>query len=131
MNNKKQEQNIKLFDDAYKNVGMGSYAIDCIIEKIKNSELKKLLKKQDEFYLNSKTKLDEFSILMSYIPKDINIMLKASSSLSINLKTLMNKETSHIAEMLIEGTTMGITTLIKEINQNKSAMKPLSKFQTK
>ena len=120
-----KEESVKLFDDAYKNVRMGSYAIDCIIEKIENKDLENLMRKQNKFYLEVKNKLDDFAKKNEYQPKDINAMLKASSFVSINLKTLMSNDTPHISEMLIEGTTMGITTLIKEINENKNASQEL------
>ncbi|MDD3231898.1 MAG: hypothetical protein PHO06_00895 [Clostridia bacterium] len=116
-----EKVNIMLLDDAYKNVRMGTYAINCIIDKIESKGLEDLMHKQNKFYLEITTKLDTFAKKNNYTPKDINAMLKASSYLSINMKTLMNKDTSHIAEMLIEGTTMGITTLVKEINQSPEA----------
>jgi uncharacterized protein YsxB (DUF464 family) len=116
-----EDINVKLLNDAYKNVRMGSYAIDCIIEKIENKGLDSLIRKQNEFYLNLTNKLDEYARKNAYQPKDVNTMLKTSSFISINLKTLMNKDTSHIAQMLIEGTTMGITTLIKERKENPNA----------
>ena len=37
------EHNMTVIDNAYKNVRMGSYAIDCIIEKIKNHNLEQIL----------------------------------------------------------------------------------------
>lgn len=117
--------NIKLLDDAYKNVRMGSYAIDCIIDKIEDISLKELMLKQNSFYLRLTNELNNFAETISYKPKDINAMLKTSSYLSINFKTLLNKNTSHIAEMLIEGTTMGITTLIKEISESNLAEQKL------
>ena len=48
-----------------------------------------------------------------------------SSSASINMKTMFNDETNHIAEMLIQGTTMGITDVIKAIGEFNSADKEI------
>lgn len=120
MQRNKVENNIKLLDDAYKNVRMGSYAIDCLNNKIKDSKLEKLVMKQNKFYLEHTKKLDVIAKKLGLCPKDIGPMLKASSFTSIKLKTVFNNDTSHIAEMLIEGTTMGITTLIKEVNDTVS-----------
>lgn len=117
----KSEQNTMLLDDAYKNVRMGSYAIDCIISKIKDEDLRNLLLKQDEFYLQQTKELEDYAKKISHKPKDLDTLLKTSSFLNINMHTLLDKETSHIAELLIKGTTMGITTLIKEVNDNPSA----------
>jgi hypothetical protein len=37
------------------------------------------------------------------------------------MKTIMNNEKNHLCEMLIQGTTMGITTIIIAISENKDA----------
>lgn len=125
MDNRNLESSIKLLDDAYKNVKMGNFAIDTIVSKIENKDLVKLLQKQNSFYFEKSTTLEHMAEQLSHQVKDINAMLKASSFFSINVKTMVDKSTSHIAEMLIEGTTMGITTLIKEIKDNPAAQSEL------
>ncbi len=107
----------KLLDEAYKNVRMATFAIDCIQDKIENPQLEDLLMKQNQYYLDETTNLEEYSRSLHHTPIDINPMLKASSFANIKLKTMFNGQTSHLAQMLVEGTTMGITTLIKAINE--------------
>lgn len=108
---------IKLIDEAYKNMRMGSFAIDAIITKIEDKELENLLRKQNKFYLDTTKKLEKLSNDYKHEPVDINIFLKGSSFASIKLKTMMNNETPKLASMLIEGTTMGITEMIKAQNE--------------
>ena len=50
MNETEYTQTTELLEEAYKNVRMASFAIDCIIEKIEDKQLDKLLRKQNEFY---------------------------------------------------------------------------------
>ena len=111
------EQNInntkELLDKCYENVRMASYAIDCLMEKIHNPELAQLLRKQNKFYLDSVSAIESLSHELGLTPKDINPMLKGTSFVSIKMKTLMNNDTPKFAEMLIQGTTMGITDTIK------------------
>jgi hypothetical protein len=111
--NKNNENNILLLDEAYKNVRMASFAIDCIIEKIENKSLEDLLRKQNEFYLNATKRLDSLSKQFNHTPKDINLFLKSTSFVAIKTKTMMNNDTEKFAEMLVQGTTMGITDTIK------------------
>ena len=115
---KQYESTISLLDEAYKNVRMASYAIDCIIDKIENQELEKLLRKQNKLYLDSVNDLEGLSNKYKHEPKDISIFLKGTSFASINMKTMMNNDTSHLAQMLVEGTTMGITQMIQSKNES-------------
>jgi len=50
-------------------------------------------------------------------PKEINVLSKASTYIVINLKTLTDKSPSHISEMLIQGSTMGIIDITKKIKE--------------
>lgn len=118
MDEDKFDRTIKLIDDAYKTVRMGSYAIDCIMDKIEDKKLEDLMHKQNKYYLESTKSIEAIAPKYNHELSDINFMAKGMSGASINMKTMFNKESSHISEMLIEGTTMGITTLIKERNDN-------------
>lgn len=107
------ENTTNLLDEAYKNVRMASFAIDSIITKIENKELENLLRKQNEFYLKTTTKIEKISEEFKHKPADINIFLKGTSFASIKVKTMINNDTTKLATMLIDGTTMGITEMIK------------------
>ncbi len=117
----KEELNIEneLANRIYENVRMASYAIDCIIEKIENEKLAKLLRKQNKFYLDSVVKIEKFAKSQKFELKDINPILKGMSYLSIKTKTIMNNDSPKLAEMLIQGTTMGITDSLKAMSEFK------------
>lgn len=105
--------NKNLLDRAYENVRMGSFAIDCIMEKIENEKLAELVRKQNKFYLSAVTDLEDLSKKLKLELKDINPMAKGMSFMSIKTKTLMDNDSPKLAEMLIQGTTMGITDTLK------------------
>lgn len=115
----------KLFDAAYKNVRMASYAIDCIIDKIEDLRLEELLRKQNDFYLDTTEELEKIAKRINHKPIDINPFLKGMSFTSIKMKTMFNDETPHLAEMLVQGTTMGITDMIKSNSDYPSDEKDL------
>lgn len=121
MDKNEYSSTIKLIDEAYKNVRMGSFAIDCIITKIENKNLENLLRKQNAFYLEMTERINTLSNSLKHEAIDINPFLKGSSFASIKMKTIFNNETSHIAQMLVEGTTMGITEMIKSKNDYQSS----------
>lgn len=57
--------------------------------------------------------------------KDINAFSKVSTYFMINLNTLANKTSSHISEMMIQGSTMGIIDITKKLKEYKSADKEI------
>lgn len=117
-----EEKNIEneLANRVYENVRMASYAIDCIIEKIENKKLAQLLRKQNKFYLNSVEKIESFAKHQDFNLKDINPILKGMSYISIKTKTFMHNDSPKLAEMLIQGTTMGITDTLKAKTEFKT-----------
>ena len=116
----KDHNTSELLDRTYENVRMASYAIDCIIEKIENPKLADLLRKQNKFYLNMVSEIEDLAEKVEHKLKDINPMLKGMSFLSIKTKTLMNNDSPKLAEMLIQGTTMGVTDTLKAKNEYES-----------
>lgn len=107
----------ELLNKAYENVRMASFAIDCIIEKIESPGLATLLRKQNKFYLETTLELEELSKALEIELKDINPMLKGMSYVSIKMKTIANNDSPKLAEMLIQGTTMGVTDTLKAKNE--------------
>ena len=114
-------KNTNLYNDLYKNVRMATYGIDCIIDAIEYKKLKDLILKQNKIYLDYTNKLEKLAKELNVEIMDINPFLKASSFTSIKMKTLINNEKNHLCDMLIQGTTMGITTIIVAISENKDA----------
>ena len=119
MENQKNVTN-ELANRVYENVRMASYAIDCIIEKIENKNLAELLRKQNKYYLKLVEKIEKFAKSENFELKDINPILKGMSYISIKTKTIMNNDSPKLAEMLIQGTTMGITDSLKAMSEFKS-----------
>ncbi len=111
----------ELADRTYENVRMASYAIDCIIEKIENSNLVELLRKQNKFYLEMVTRIEDFAKENNFELKDISPILKGMSYISIKMKTFANNDSPKLAEMLIQGTTMGVTDTLKAITEFENA----------
>ena len=125
-----EQKNItnELANRVYENVRMASYAIDCIIDKIEDPKLEELLRKQNDFYLDTTEEIEKMSEELKHKPVDINIFLKGTSFASINMKTMMDGSSEHIAEMLVQGTTMGITDMIKSQGEFKVNNKKLEKI---
>ena len=116
-----KNDNIELLNAIYKNVDMGTHAIDSIIDKVSDQKLQKLILKQNKIYETILADCEKLATHMAEELNGINPFAKMSSSASINMKTLINNEASHIAEMMIQGTTMGITDVIKAMGEYPTA----------
>lgn len=124
-------ENIELLTHIYKDSEMGVFSTSTLLNKIKNKEnkIKFILEnelKQYEKYLKLSNKL-----LKKYDcePKSSSTMTKISSSIGITMETLKDNSDSALAQMLVEGITMGIVSMSTKISQyNKVADKKVIKI---
>ena len=98
--------NVELLNYIHQNSEMGKDTIKKLLNISKDEEYKNMLKSQlDEYkmiYDASDRKLKE----IRKDAKELNPFSKISTYFMINLNTLMNKSSSHISEMMIQGSTM-------------------------
>ena len=115
------KENINALDEISKGACMGVDAISDILDKVEDNKFKKLLKNQKEFYDDIKKEVDK--IYFKYNSEDIahetNIMTKAMTWSMVNMKTLTDHSNSKIAELLLQGTNMGIVEGRKILNNKK------------
>ena len=116
---------IELLNYIYQNSQMGKDTLQQLIEISKNEEFKKMLSSQFKEYKMINDKTNEIITKHSKEPKEINALTKASTYISINLKTLADQTPSHISEMLIQGSTMGIIDITKKIKEYSTADKEI------
>lgn len=116
-------ENVELLNFIYQNSQMGVITIKQLIGYVeeKEKEFKKHLESQlDEYQqinLSAKSLLQE----NGYDEKGIGMMEKVRTYLMINIQTLTDKSPSHLAQMLIIGSNMGIINAIKNIRKYKNA----------
>ena len=120
--------NTEILNFIYQNSQMGIDTLKQLIELTKNSrneEFKNVLQSQYDEY--KKIYIDTEKLIKSRgkDPKDLNTFAKISTYLMINLKTIIDKTPSHISEMLIQGSTMGIIDVTKRINDYGDADKEI------
>lgn len=113
--------NIEFLNYIYQNSEMGKDTMKQLIGISEDEEFNKMLHNQYEGYKNINDKTTKILDEHSKEPKEINPLSKASTYVSINMKTLTNKSPSHISEMLIQGSTMGIIDITKKIKEYPDA----------
>ena len=109
--------NVELLNYIHQNSEMGQDTIKQLVGISKDEEYKKMLQSQLEEYKMIYDTTDKKIKELNKQSKDINVFSKASTYFMVNLNTLVNKTPSHISEMLIQGSTMGIIDITKKIKE--------------
>ena len=110
--------NLYVLNEVHKGAKMGMDSISTISEKVSEPNLKDNLSFQYTQYGDILDSVNEIYKKYGDIPKDNNPMNEVMSWTGIQMNTLTDKSNSHIADMLIQGTTMGIIEGRKLLNQN-------------
>ncbi|NLK73241.1 MAG: hypothetical protein GX285_09515 [Clostridiales bacterium] len=128
--------NAELLNFIYQNSQMGVDTIKQLVDIAEDDKfikhLESQLKEYKEIHSSARKMLNE----NGYDEKGISALEKIRTYLMINMQTITDKSASHIAEMLIIGSNMGVINAIKNINKYKNAeknilqlMKKLLKFE--
>ena len=121
----------------YQNSQIGVETLNQLIPMIDNEAFKKRIEAQLKEYEQIHEEAKKLLNRHGYDEKGIGALEKIMAYLMIDMKTLMDKSSSHIAEMLIQGSNMGIIDAVKRINQYEkeaekevtALMKRLLKFE--
>lgn len=122
------ENEINVLDELNKGACMGRDAIHFILDKVNDESLKKELDRQYDKYKEISDKICK--IYPEYNddkPHETNIMNKVMTWYGIEMKTMVDDSTSKIAELLLQGTNMGIIEGRKLLN-HKNTDKEVNKL---
>lgn len=105
----KKKEKINVLDELNKGACMGRDAIHFILDKVEDKELIKELNKQYEKYREITEKISElYPEYSEKEPHKTSAMNKVMTWYGIEMRTMMDDSTSKIAELLLQGTNMGI-----------------------
>lgn len=98
-----------VLDELNKGACMGMDAIMFVLDKIENKELYNLLEKQyNEYKSISERICNMYPNYANKEPKETNVMNKVMTWYGIEMKTMIDSTDSKIAELIMQGTNMGI-----------------------
>ena len=105
----KDKNNINVLDEINKGACMGMDAIHFIMDKVKDEKLKEELDIQYNKYKEISNEICElYPEYSRKEPHETNAMNKFMTWSGIEMKTMTDDSTSKLAEMLMQGTNMGI-----------------------
>ena len=111
MENEKSKKTEEALAEIYRNAQLALQSISNILPQVEDWEVKAELQSQHEEY-------EKFSAKAAVLAKDRDIELKEPNPFkkmmmwgSIKMNTLTDNSRAHIADMMVQGTVMGVTSL--------------------
>ena len=114
------DYNVKALNDTYKNAHIALQSISDLLPEVEDDDIKKELQEEYEGYEKIIGKISTFMAENGIEPKDINVFKKAMMWSSIKMKTMFNSSRNQVAEMMINGTVMGINELTAMKNEGEN-----------
>ena len=123
-----ENQNLNILDEVNKGATMGMDAISFVSEKVKDNDFRKVLDVEYNKYKEISNKVNDlYSDYSSADPHETNAMNKMMTWYGIQKDTILDDSVSKLADLLINGTNMGIIEGRKLLN-NKTMDKKVHKL---
>ena len=111
MENKTTKKTEEALAEIYRNAQLALVSISDILPSVEDEEVKNELHSQHEEYERFSAKAAMLARDMDLELKEPNPMKKVMMWSSIKMSTLTDNSRSHIADMMVQGTVMGINAL--------------------
>lgn len=125
------EQTKKLINELHKAANAAIVGIDNIKNEIETEKLKSLIKKQNKYYEEFIKDIKKIAVNYEIEPDDISIFMKANSFMVSKMETMMDGSDKKIAEIMINGTKMGINQMDELIHEFEDANPQLLSYAKK
>ena len=115
------EQGSTLLQFVHKNAEMGRGAIPQVLEVVEEPKLRAALNRQLEEYETISNRAEALLHQRGLSPGESGEMREFMSGVMIRAKTLTDRSPSHIAEMMIQGSTMGTIQMTRCLHNCEAA----------
>ena len=124
-----KKQNLDILDEVNKGATMGMDAITFVSKKVKDKKFKKVLDIEYNKYEQISYKVkDLYSQYSNKNPHETNTMNKVMTWYGIQMKTINDDTVSKLAEILVQGTNLGIIEGRRLLNQNQKVSRNIKKI---
>lgn len=122
-----KSQEVKVYREIQKNTEMAMKAIDTISDKVYDDQLAMQISRQSLKYSEIHNEAVKQLISAKAEPYHSNYLDDTMLKAGIHYNTMLNTSTSHIAEMMIKGSSTGIVQMERVLNHNENVgEKPVS-----
>ena len=116
-----QKNDVDILNTICKNSRMAYDSTKQVIGKCRDKELGEYLKSQKNRYADAFTTARKRLEDAGLSPRSVPVMQSAMAQIGIALKTAVNNDRSHIAELMYDGTNMGIIDIARSVNHSSHA----------
>ncbi|MEY8392504.1 hypothetical protein D3Z36_00140 [Lachnospiraceae bacterium] len=114
----RNQEEINVLKETKKNASMAVSAIDALMGKVYNQEFAYELTSERNRFQDFERKAEAGLWEYGLLPKESAVQ-KAMLWGAVQANTMLNISTNHVADMMIQGNTRGITDLLKVKHNNK------------
>ncbi len=111
-------EEIFIYRDIQKNTEMAIKAIDTLSDKVYEDDFALQISRQSLKYSDIRSRAMDKLLAARAEPVHTNYMADFMLKSAIHMNTLLNTSTSHLAELMIQGSNRGITDMCKCLNHN-------------
>lgn len=105
----------ELLNFIYKNAQMGEESIGYLLQKTDDARMQKHLQAQQTEYRSITRRAKDMLQSAGSPVTDIGSMARMSAHMMVNMKTMTDNTPSHMAQMMIEGSTKGVIEMTKKL----------------
>ena len=109
-----------MLEEMYKMTKMGAQSITDVLSRTKTGEFRDELTRQLEEYEKYAKRMADALYDRGQEPKEENLMKKMGAKIGMAMNTMSDSSESHLAQMVIEGNTMGITEMTRLVRENEN-----------
>ena len=115
------DENKEFLSEIARSARMGKEATVVLLDKVEDEQLRKEIAQRKAEYSDLEHRADDLLAGSGTQPEPLPMMSKAGLWMGMQMETMTNRSDSHIAEIMIQGSGMGIIEMTKNKKRYSSA----------
>ena len=115
------ENDIDILNTIYKNSRMAYDGTSQVIQRCRNNDLRQYLRRQQQHYAKNCTEVRNMLKQDGLKPHKVPTMPSVMAEVGIAVKTMRDRSDGNIAELMYNGTNMGIIDIARSVNHSHNA----------
>ena len=125
------DYNLKAINDIYNNANLALLSISDLLPNVKDKSFIEELKYQHEGYERFIGEASAYMKANGIKPEETGFFQKSMMKMSIKMKSMINGSVNHLADMMIQGTVMGINELTAMKNEESNLSPEIKEYLTR